>query len=450
MRYLPVTDQEREEMLKKIGASSLEELFSSIPEKVRLKKQLNLPEAKSEMELDKLMSKLADMNTGSNMSSFLGGGCYAHYAPAAIDQMLLRSEFYTAYTPYQPEISQGTLQSIFEFQTMISKLMKMDATNASMYDGATAAAEAIRMAAKINHKRKKVVIAGTIHPHYIETIRTYSEGIIDEIEIMDIDSATGTIKESELAKIDTDTICVLFQYPNYFGVMENVFKISETAKSKKALVVSIVTEMTMLGATIAPGDFGADIAVGEAQSLGLAPNFGGPGIGTFSTASKHVRKMPGRLVGKTTDKDGKECFVLTLAAREQHIKREKATSNICSNQGLMTLAVGMYLAIMGKNGVKDVALMNLKRREYMLNKITAETEAVKAFSAPSYNEFTILLPQNANKVAEKMAEKGILAGIPLSKYFPELDNALTVAVTELNSYEEIDRYVKTLAEIIGG
>ncbi len=450
MRYLPVTDQERKEMLEKIGINSVDELFSPIPEKVLLKNQLNLPTAMSEMELDSLMSELAEMNTGSKMSNFQGGGCYAHYAPAAIDQMLLRSEFYTAYTPYQPEISQGTLQSIFEFQTMISKLMKMDVTNASMYDGATAAAEAVIMASKINGKRKKAVIAGTVHPHYIKTIRTYAANIIEEIEILDIDATTGTIKESELSKIDENTICVLFQYPNYFGSMENVFKISEIAKANKALVIAAVTEMTMLGAMIAPGDFGADIAIGEAQSLGLAPNFGGPGLGTFSAAEKHIRKMPGRLVGKTVDKKGKECFVLTLAAREQHIKREKATSNICSNQGLMTLAVGMYLSIMGKNGLKDVALMNLKRKEYMLNKIVAETKAVKAFSASSYNEFTILLPQNAKQVADKMAEKGILAGISLSKYFPELNNALTVTVTELNSYEEIDSYVKTLAEIIGG
>lgn len=450
MRYLPITDKERKEMLEKIGVSSVSELFSPLPKDLLLQKELDLPKAKSEMEIEKAMKELGAMNTGSDMLSFLGGGCYRHYCPSIVDQLLLRSEFFTAYTPYQPEVSQGTLQVIFEFQTMVSNLFNMETANASMYDGATAAAEAVLMASKISRKGKKVLIASTMHPHYINTVKTYSEFLVDQIDLLEMDSVTGRISDSELDKIDEETICVLFQYPNYFGVIENLDRLSEKTKEKGVLLIPVVTEATSLGILKTPGDIDADIAVGEGQALGIPLNFGGPGVGLFTCKEKHARKMPGRLVGQTLDKNGNQCYVLTLAAREQHIKREKATSNICSNQGLMATATSMYLATMGKNGLKKVALMNLSRCEYLKKKIVSETNCKVAFSGSTYNEFTLLVPGNSSDVLKKLEENRILGGIAVSKYHPELDNAIIVNTTEIHSYEELDGFVTTLNKVTGG
>lgn len=450
MRYLPITDKERKEMLDKIGVSSVEALFAPLPQNVMLKKELDLPSAKSEPELEKMMDELGKANTGANMLSFLGGGCYRHHCPALVDQMISRSEFYTSYTPYQPEVSQGTLQAIFEFQTMIANMFKMDVANASMYDGATAAAEAVLMSHKIQTKRHKVLIASTVNPQYIQTIRTYTSFVVDSIELLDMDPTTGCIAESELAKIDEDTICVLFQYPNYFGMIEDFRKISAVTHEKGALLVPVVTEATSLGVLAAPGDFDADIAVGDGQAFGIPVNFGGPGVGLFTCKEKYMRKMPGRLIGQTADKNGNRCFVLTLSAREQHIKREKATSNICSNQGLMATAASIYLATMGKQGVKDVALMNLKRADYLKNRIAKETGCRIAFKGCNYNEFTILVPECSCTVLKALAAKGILAGIPAKKYYPELTNAIIVNTTEMHTYEELDRFVEALKEVTGG
>ncbi len=450
MRYLPITEKERAEMLEKIGVDSVDDLFSPVPESVRVKGHLNLPEAKSEMEIQRHMKSVEAGNTGAEMLSFLGGGCYKHYAPSLIDQLISRSEFFTAYTPYQPEVSQGTLRAIFEFQTMIANLYGMDVSNASMYDGASAAAEALLMALRASKKKRKVVVASTVHPHYLATVRTYLKSFADSIEVMDMDPETGRIRESELEKIDGETSAVLFQYPNYFGVIEDIHAIAKKAKDEKAMVIPVVAEATSLGVLATPGDIDADIAVGEGQALGIPLSFGGPGVGLFTVKSKLARKMPGRLVGKSVDRDGAECYVLTLAAREQHIKREKATSNICSNQGLMALAAGMYLATMGKEGLKKVSLMNIKRKEYLLNKIEKETSMKRAFSGPTYNEFSLVVPGKADDLCRKMAEKGILAGIPASKYFPELENVLIVNTTEMHTYEEIDRFVDNLKETTGG
>ncbi len=450
MRYMPITDEERKEMLSSIGVDHIDDLFAPIPKEIFLKEELDLPTAKSELELKKHFEKLASKNIGSKMISFLGGGNYKHFIPSAVDQLLIRSEFYTAYTPYQPEISQGTLQTIFEFQSMVAELYGMEVSNASMYDGATAAAEAVLMAKKINKKRKKVVLASTMNPQYIETIKTYTNFIVDEIVTMDFDEKTGKIKESEFDKIDEDTICVLFQYPNFFGVIEDLDKLSTKIKSVKALVIPVITESASLGILKTPGEIDADIAVGEGQSLGMPLHFGGPGAGIFTAKMKYVRKMPGRLVGKTEDKNQKTSFVLTLAAREQHIKREKATSNICSNQGLMITAAAIYLSIMGKEGMKEQALMNLKRAEYLKNKIEKETSAKIAFSGHTFNEFTIELPMNAEKFVKEMAKHNILAGIPLSKYMKNMENKLVVATTELLSYDEIDTFVEKMKKITGG
>lgn len=450
MRYFPITDKERKEMLEKIGVSSVKELFKPVPSQLMLDKELDLPEAKSEMEIIKHMEELGMENLASEMTSFQGGGVYRHYSPSHIDQLLLRSEFYTSYTPYQPEVSQGTLQTIFEFQTMIASLFGMPVSNASMYDGATAAAEAVLMALKVARKKRKVLLASTMHPHYIETIKTYVEFIADSVELLEMDNETGKVKESELNKIDEQTACVLFQYPNYFGVIEDGKKISDTAHEKKALAIPVVTEATSLGVLAAPGDFGADIAVGEGQALGLPMHFGGPGLGLFTCSEKLVRKMPGRLVGKTVDRNGTECYVLTLAAREQHIKREKATSNICTNQGLMATASAMYLATMGKSGLKDVAMMNLKRADYLKKKIVENTDCRVRFESPTYNEFTITVPGNAADVLEKMRAEGVIGGIPASRYFDGMDDALIVSTTEIHEYSDLDNFVEILGRVTGG
>ncbi|MGI6394979.1 MAG: aminomethyl-transferring glycine dehydrogenase subunit GcvPA [bacterium] len=450
MRYLPITDKEKQEMLEKIGVKSVDELFSPIPESVLLKGELNLPLAKSEMEIEWHMNELGAMNKGAHMLSFLGGGCYRHYSPAIVDQLLLRSEFYTAYTPYQPEVSQGTLQTIFEFQTMVANIFKMDTANASMYDGATAAAEAVLMASKISKKGKKVLIASTMHPHYVQTVKTYTEFLVEKIDFLQMDATTGRIDEKELEKIDDETLCVLFQYPNYFGVIEDLQKIAEKTKEKGVLLIPVVAEATSLGILASPGDLGADIAVGEGQPFGIALNFGGPGVGFFTCKEKYTRRMPGRLVGQTVDRNGNRCYVLTLAAREQHIKREKATSNICSNQGLMATATAIYLATMGKSGLEKVALMNLNRAEYLKEKIATETKCKIAFSGPTYNEFTILVPGESETVLKKLEVEGILGGIPAAKYFPELENAIIVNTTELHSYNELDKFVSALKKVTGG
>ncbi len=450
MRYLPITDKERKEMLDKIGVKSVSDLFSPLPQNVLLKKELNIPSAKSEPELEKIMDELGRENTGANMLSFLGGGCYKHHCPALVDQMISRSEFYTSYTPYQPEVSQGTLQAIFEFQTMIANLFKMDVANASMYDGATAAAEAVLMSHKIQTKRHKVLIASTVNPQYIQTIRTYTGFVVDSIDLLEMDAATGCVAEKELAKIDEDTICVVFQYPNYFGMIENIRRISEVTHEKGALLIPVITETTALGILATPGDIDADIAVGDGQALGIPVNFGGPGVGLFTCKEKYMRKMPGRLIGQTVDKNGNPCYVLTLSAREQHIKREKATSNICSNQGLMATAASIYLATMGKQGMKEVALMNLKRADYLKNKIEKETPCKVAFKGSNYNEFTILTPGCACCTLKALAEKGILGGIAAKKYYPELENAIIVNTTEIHSYEELDKFVAALKEVTGG
>ncbi len=450
MRYLPITEREKKEMLNKIGASSVKELFSPVPEDILLKNKLKLPKAKSEMEIEKYMSGLAKKNTGAEMLSFLGGGAYKHYCPSVVDQLLLRSEFFTAYTPYQPEVSQGTLQAIFEFQSMTSQLFKMDVANASMYDGASAAAEAVLMAAKINKKRGKVLIASTMHPHYIETVKTYTGFLVEKVEMLQMNSETGQIDDSELNKIDTDTICLLFQYPNYFGVIENLKKVSEKTKENGAMLIPVITEATSLGILASPGDIDADIAVGEGQALGIPLHFGGPGLGIFTCKEKYVRKMPGRLVGKTVDRNGNNCYVLTLAAREQHIKREKATSNICTNQGLMATAASIYLATMGKDGMKKLALMNVKRSEYLKDQISRKTNCKIAFSGHTYNEFAILSPQNAEKTLDALKQEDILGGIPASRYYPEFSSMIIINTTEMHSFEDIDRFVEILGKITGG
>ena len=450
MRYFPITDKERKQMLEKIGVSSVKELFGPVPSELMLDRELDLPEAKSEMEIIKHMEELGMENMASEMLSFQGGGVYRHYCPSHIDQLLLRSEFYTSYTPYQPEVSQGTLQTIFEFQTMIGKLYGMPVSNASMYDGATAAAEAVLMALKAARKRGKVLLAATMHPHYVETIKTYVEFIADSVELLEMDEETGRVKESEFGKIDDATACVLFQYPNYFGVIEDGYKISKAAKDKGAFVVPVVAEATSLGILATPGDFGADIAVGEGQALGIPMHFGGPGLGLFTCSEKLVRKMPGRLVGQTVDRNGKDCYVLTLAAREQHIKREKATSNICTNQGLMATASAMYLATMGKSGLKEVALMNLKRADYLKKKIVENTDCRVKFASPTYNEFTITVPGKAEEVLERMRAEGIVGGIPAARYFKGMDDAIIVNTTEIHEYDDLDSYVEILERVTGG
>ncbi|MFN3330829.1 MAG: aminomethyl-transferring glycine dehydrogenase subunit GcvPA, partial [Pyrinomonadaceae bacterium] len=333
MRYIPNPPEERAEMLKVIGLSSAEELFRSIPEDIRLKRPLKITEPLSEPEVIALMENLASKNTASQKTSFLGAGVYSHYSPTIVDYLIQRSEFFTSYTPYQPEVSQGTLQYIFEFQTLVCQLTGMEVANASMYDGSTAMAEAVLMAQRIT-RRQKVLIARTIHPEYIEVLRTYTKYNETEIDFADFDEETGSIKQEELQKLSDQTACLVVQSPNFFGVIENLEGLAEKAHSVGALFIVVVTEAISFGLLKPPGEFGADIVVAEGQSFGIPMSFGGPHVGLFATREKFVRQMPGRLAGIAYDKHGNRGFVLTLATREQHIRREKATSNICTNQGL--------------------------------------------------------------------------------------------------------------------
>ncbi|MFO7736189.1 MAG: aminomethyl-transferring glycine dehydrogenase subunit GcvPA [bacterium] len=450
MRYLPLTEADKLEMLKKTGADHIDDLFDCIPSEVKVQEELCIPRAKSEMELLSWFRECSAENKGSVKKSFLGGGYYDHFIPSAIDQILSRSEYYTSYTPYQPEASQGTLQTIFEFQSMISSLMNMDVSNASMYDGASSAAEAVLLALRVKKKRKKVVMFSTLHPAYSETIKTYARSIAENFEILEMDVNTGTVKEGELDKIDGNTACVVFQYPNYFGCMENINLVSEKTHDKKALLIPVVTDATALGVFSAPGDFDADIAVGEGQSLGIPMQFGGPGLGLFTVKKKFARKMPGRVAGRTVDRKGKESYVLTLAAREQHIRRERATSNICTNSGLMATAAAVYLSLTGPEGLRKTALMNIKRMRMLKDKIARETSARIAFNSEGYNEFTVLFPRRASEVEEAFRNENYLPGIKLSKYYPELDNAMLITVTERHSEKDLDGYVSVLKKIVGG
>ncbi len=445
MRYLPHTDVDVQQMLDQIGVSNIDELFSGIPENCRLKKPLELPAAKSESEALDFLRGLAEQNTKTtDWDSFLGGGAYNHFIPAVVDQLVSRSEFYTAYTPYQPEISQGTLQAIFEFQTLICQLTGMDVANASMYDGASACAEAVLLTIRAGKKRNKVLLSQALPPQYRETVATYCRHL--DVELVDVPLQAGVTDRTELEKLlDNQVAAVVAGYPNYFGQIEDLAALAELAHASGARLVAAIPEPLALALYKSPGDLGADIVVGEGQSFGIPLSYGGPGIGFFAVRKKDMRVLPGRLVGETVDKDGKRGFVLTLATREQHIRREKATSNICSNQGMCVLMVAIYLALHGKQGLRRLAEVNYAKATYAKDKISQLKGFSVAFPGESFNEFVIICSETVATLKKRLEEQGVLAGISLGRDYPELENGLLVCVTEQNNREQIDRLVMALA-----
>lgn len=445
MRYLPHTDVEVQQMLDQIGVSNIDELFSGIPEDCRLQRPLDLPDAKSESETMTLLRSLAEGNSKvSDWDSFLGGGAYNHFIPSVVDHLVSRSEFYTAYTPYQPEISQGTLQAIFEFQTMICQLTGMDVANASMYDGASACAEAVLLAIRAGKKRRKVLLSQALNPQYRETVSTYCQFL--DIELVDIPLSTGATDQESLNNLlDDQTAAVVVGYPNYFGQIEDVAAIADVTHAAGSKLIVAVAEPLALALFKAPGELGADVVIGEGQSFGIPLSYGGPGIGFFAVKKKDMRGLPGRLVGETVDQDGKRGFVLTLATREQHIRREKATSNICSNQGMCTLMVGIYLALHGKQGLRQLAEINYAKAAYAREQIAGLEGYDITFDGACFNEFVVTCPGSVADLKTRLEEQGILAGISLGRDYQDLERGLLVCVTEQNSREQIDRLVTALA-----
>jgi glycine dehydrogenase subunit 1 len=443
MRYIPNSPEEREEMLEIVGLSSAEELFRSIPENVRLGRRLNVTDPLAESEVIGAMENLADKNTASRKPSFLGAGVYSHFSPTVVDHLIQRSEFFTSYTPYQPEISQGTLQYIFEFQTLICQLTGMDVANASMYDGSTAMAEAFLMAQRVT-RRDRVLVADTVHPEYLQVAHTYVQHCGISLDTVPFDPETGRL--SDLSKLDDTAAALVVQSPNFFGCIEDLRALAGRAHAVGALLIVVVTEAISFGLLKSPGACGADIVVGEGQSFGIPMSFGGPHVGLFATSDKYVRNMPGRLAGVAYDKNGNRGFVLTLATREQHIRREKATSNICTNQGLIALAATIYMETMGKKGLQEVAVHNAQKAAYAAKKI-GEIEGFEiAFSAPVFNEFVVRAERPAEGILTKLREqKGIIGGLALSRYYPDRPNEFLVCVTETNTREQIDALARALS-----
>jgi glycine dehydrogenase subunit 1 len=446
LRYIPNSPEERTEMLHQVGLSSAAELFDSIPKDLRLSRELNTTPALSEIELLAGFDRLASHNTGARSISFLGAGAYQHYIPTVVDHIISRSEFFTAYTPYQPEIAQGTLQAIFEFQTLVCQLTGMEVANASMYDGSTALAEAVLMAERVT-KRSKVVACGAIHPEYLEVITTYVQHAGIDLQHAEVDPTTGQIS-SLAGLLDDKTAALLVQSPNFFGCIEDVAALAEKAHAVGALLVVAVTEAISLGLLRSPGACGADIVVAEGQSFGVPLSFGGPYVGLFATREKYARQIPGRLVGEAYDKQGRRGFVLTLATREQHIRREKATSNICTNEGLIALASTVYLETMGRRGLQEVAQQCAQKTAYAAQKIGELSGYAIPFTGPRFNEFVVSAPVEAKGLLARVAsEKNITGGLALSRYFSDRPNDFLVCVTELNTREQIDALVEGLESL---
>ena len=447
MPYISNTDKERKEMLATIGVSKFDDLLVNIPDKFLLQKDCCLEHAYSELEISRQISRLASKNISSaQANSFLGGGIYDHFIPAAIDHVLLKPEFHSAYTPYQAEVSQGTLQYIYEYQTMICDLTGMEISNAGMYDGASAAAEAILMATR-KTKKFKAVLAGTINPLYLEVIKTYTVGV--GIELVIVPTKNGLIDLDELKNaVDDETSCVLLQTPNFFGNIENAFAVEEITHSTKKALFIVAVDPISLAVINAPSEYKADIVVGEGQALGNAQNFGGPLFGFLAANLKLSRTMPGRIVGATLDADGKRSYALTLQAREQHIRRAKATSNICSNQALCNLAATVYMTLMGRAGLKEAATQSTTKAHYLAEKISKLEGFELAFTAPFFKEFTINTPKPAKDIINEMRSKNIFPGIDLKQFGHE--NMLLIAVTEKKRKCDLDELVKSLQEVYNG
>ena len=434
MRYLPLTDIERSDMLYTIGVESIDDLFADIPEKGRLNGLVDLPRRKTELDVSRLLGRMAAKNiAASNVPFFVGAGAYKHHVPASVDHLIQRSEFLTSYTPYQPEIAQGTLQYLFEFQTQVANLTGMDVANASMYDGSTGCGEAVLMAHRVT-KRRKAVLSGGVHPHYADVVRSLSAMAEDEVVSLPADPQGNA---DILSQIDKSVSCVVVQSPDVFGNIRDLRPIAEKAQANGVLLIAVFTEAVALGLIEPPGAQGADIVVGEGQSIGNALNFGGPYVGLFATRQKYVRQMPGRLCGQTVDAEGKRGFVLTLSTREQHIRRDKATSNICTNSGLCCLAFSIHMTLLGETGLTRLARVN-HANAVKLADLLAKGPGVEVLNTSFFNEFTIRVKGNATAVVETLAQNGVLGGVPFARLAPDagLDDLIIIANTEINTDDD--------------
>jgi glycine dehydrogenase subunit 1 len=448
MRYLPLTPDDRTVMLDKIGVSSVDALFEDVPQSARFDGVVDLPRRATELQVERAFTRMAKKNTAASEAPFfVGAGAYKHHVPATVDHLIQRSEYLTSYTPYQPEISQGTLQTLFEFQTQVAALTGMEVANASMYDGSTACAEAVLMACRIT-RRNKAVLSGNLHPHYAAATHTLAK-------YMDIDTVSQGAKPGSLddiaASITEDTACVVVQNPDVFGKVHDLTPLAEAAHAKGALLIAVFTEVVSLGLMKSPGAMGADIVVGEGQSLGVGLQFGGPYVGLFACRGDRnfIRNMPGRLAGETVDADGRRGFVLTLSTREQHIRRDKATSNICTNSGLMALAWTIHCTLLGQDGISKLARLNHERACELADRLSA-LPGVELVTDAFFNEFTLRLPKDAAGVVEALVDKGVLGGVPASRLYPGkgLDDLLLVAATETNTDEDLDAFEAALKEVL--
>jgi glycine dehydrogenase subunit 1 len=451
MRYLPLADADRKEMLRALGAASIDELFVDVPAAARLYGKIDgLPDHLGEMAVERELAGLSRQNlVAGDVPFFLGCGAYRHHIPASVDHLIQRGEFLTSYTPYQPEIAQGTLQALFEFQTQVARLYGCDVANASMYDGSTACWEAIGMARRLT-RRGKAILSSGLHPHYVSVAKTMARftGDVLETRLPELTAEPDTARLIEA--IDGETSCVVVQYPDIFGRIGDLSALAERAHEKGALLVVVVTEPVALGLIRSPGEMGADIVVGEGQSIGVGLNFGGPYVGLFATRDKYVRQMPGRLAGETVDAEGRRGFVLTLSTREQHIRREKATSNICTNSGLCALAFSIHMTLLGETGLRRLAGLNHARAAAAADRL-ALVPGVEPVNSAFFNEFTLRLPREARPVVRAMAEKGVLGGVSLGRLYPgvgALENGLVVAVTETSTEEDVEALAAALEEAL--
>ncbi|HEX8625452.1 MAG TPA: aminomethyl-transferring glycine dehydrogenase subunit GcvPA [Allosphingosinicella sp.] len=451
MRYLPLAEADRHEMLRAVGASSIDELFVDVPEAARLRDKIEgLPDHLGEMAVERELARLSRKNlVAGDVPFFLGCGAYKHHIPASVDHLIQRGEFLTSYTPYQPEIAQGTLQALFEFQTQVARLYGCDVANASMYDGSTACWEAIGMARRIT-RRGKAILSSGLHPHYVSVAKTMArftgDALVTRFPELGPEPDTAGLIEA----IDGETSCVVVQYPDILGRIGDLSALAERAHEKGALLVAVVTEPVALGLIRPPGEMGADIVVGEGQSIGVGLNFGGPYVGLFATRDKYVRQMPGRLAGETVDAEGKRGFVLTLSTREQHIRREKATSNICTNSGLCALAFSVHMTLLGETGLRRLAQVNHARASAAADRLS-QVAGIELVNGAFFNEFTLRLPTEARPVVRTMAERGVLGGVSLGRLYPgveALERGLVVAVTETSTAEDVEALAAALEEAL--
>ncbi|CCQ72740.1 aminomethyl-transferring glycine dehydrogenase subunit GcvPA [Magnetospira sp. QH-2] len=446
MRYLPLNETDRRDMLATVGAASVDDLYVDVPEEARLHAPVDLPHHAGEMAVEQALTEMAGKNLSpSRCPSFLGAGAYRHHIPASLDYLIQRGEFLTSYTPYQPEVSQGTLQYLYEFQTQVAMLTGMEVANASMYDGATSTAEAVLMALRVT-RRGKAILSGGLHPHYREVVETHARFYGFEVDAAEPDPLGGEVLVNRIGK---DTACVVVQVPSFFGQIRDITALAEACHEAGALLIAVNTEVMSWGVLRGPGEMGADIVAAEGQSLGNGTSFGGPHVGLFATRQKLLRQMPGRLAGQTTDVDGQRGWVLTLNTREQHIRREKATSNICTNSGLCALAFTIHLTLLGEDGFRRLAQTNHANAVSLAGQLCA-LPWVKVLNDSYFNEFTLRLPTDAAPVVEALAEKGILGGVPVSRLLPDagLDDLLLVAATETTTPAHMESFTQALTEVL--